>query len=511
MPRALITSPRRWKSDEGGQRPFRHVPNRTAGCTLGLLLALGSSVGAVQSDDPPGAVAQAAASCTCPQPYAPETPPGIAWQGPGPSPALPEIATLLAPVLWFSSDEPLVVLRNTPPPPHPHPHDRPSTGPVVYYQATVIVLRGNERVAGTGEADSRFFEKVDHFVLKYFFYYDEDRGFNPHAHDLEAINLLVDLDRAQNGCNRIRLRRVEGLAHGLRWYSNIQRVERDTVLPITVLVEEGKHASVPDRNGDGVYTPGYDVNTRVNDAWGLRDVLGSSVLQGARYTASMSKPRIDAFRLLPPAETALCGQRRVSRSDDTQGLGRYELRAASSVPLVTAEASDQVRLHGMMRSHRFGAAWPPEQHESDVARELSDPENAFEWISAVNARFDSGRVGLAVQGPGWDLREAWLVPRVLVNRDWAAEALLTPSASRWADWYVAFGYERGVTPRRPAVESRNGFASEVGIKMRLTVSGRARWALLGYHFAGVRVGVRANGFSHLRQPRLIMEFGAGAF
>ena len=76
------------------------------------------------------------------------------------------------------------------------------------------------------------------------------------------------------------------------------------------------------------------MNTRVNDAWGLRDVLGSSVLLGARYTASMSKPRMDAFRLLPPSEGALCGQRRTSRSDDTQGLGRYELRAASSVPLV---------------------------------------------------------------------------------------------------------------------------------------------------------------------------------
>ena len=54
------------------------------------------------------------------------------------------------------------------------------------------------------------------------------------------------------------------------------------VFPVRVLVEEGKHASILDRNGDGVYTPGYDVNSRVNDAWGLRDVLGSSVLMGAR-------------------------------------------------------------------------------------------------------------------------------------------------------------------------------------------------------------------------------------
>ena len=41
---------------------------------------------------------------------------------------------------------------------------------------------------------------------------------------------------------------------------------------VTLLVEEGKHAVAPDRNADGVYTPGYDVNKRIKDAWGVRDV-----------------------------------------------------------------------------------------------------------------------------------------------------------------------------------------------------------------------------------------------
>lgn len=108
-----------------------------------------------------------------------------------------------------------------------------------------------------------------------------------------------------------------------------------------------------------------------------------------------------------------------------------------------------------------------------------------------------------------------VVPRLLVNRGWGVDALITPSASRWADWYVAGGYERGLTPvasRSDAtVASRNGFAGEIGIKLRVTVSGRARWAVLGYRFAGVRLGVRANGFSRLRQPRIVVEVGAGAF
>lgn len=153
---------------------------------------------------------------------------------------------------------------------------------------------------------------------------------------------------------------------------------------------------------------GDDVNSRVNDAWGLRDVLGSSVLLGARYTASMSKPRSDAFQFLPPRDGPWCGQRRTRRPDGTDLLGRYELRAASVVPPGVPSVPESRRLLDMMRFHRFGARWSPAQHESDAARELSDPENAFKWISAINARLDAGRVGSSLQGPGVDLREVWL-------------------------------------------------------------------------------------------------------
>jgi len=125
----------------------------------------------------------------------------VSWQGADPAPDLPAIAELLAPVLWFSSDEPLIILRNGRPIPHPHPADAPSVSAVVYYQATDIVLRGRERVVGTGESDAQFFAKTDHFVLKYFFYYDEDRGLSPHAHDLEAISVLVHLERTAGGSN----------------------------------------------------------------------------------------------------------------------------------------------------------------------------------------------------------------------------------------------------------------------------------------------------------------------
>ena len=134
--------------------------------------------------------------------------------------------------------------------------------------------------------------------------------------------------------------RVEGLAHGVDWYSNILRAERDMVFPVRVLVEEGKHASILDRNADGVYTPGYDVNARVNDAWGLRDVLGSSVLMGSGFSATMAKPREDAFQLLPPDDAPVCGrQRSVPVASTVENLGRYRIASGYTRPLLQSSRS----------------------------------------------------------------------------------------------------------------------------------------------------------------------------
>lgn len=465
---------------------------------------------------------QPSAACACPDPFDQSFPASIVWQGPT-APDLPGLAEILAPALWFSADEPLILKRPENPIPHAHPCDTSTGVPIVYYQATAIVLRGDERVIGNGETDPDFFEKVDHFVLRFFFYYDEDFGIGPHPHDLEVVNMLVDLVRTPDGCFRIVARRIEGLAHGVSWYSNILRLSRvrDTVFPIRVLVEEGKHASILDRNADGVYTPGYDVNARVTDAWGLRDVLGSSVLLGARFNASMAKPRVDAYLLLPPKEEPVCGrQQRVPVSvvgRPVDNMGRYELRPASKVPVCDPPGPEPERLRRMMRSHRFGSEWPADQHESELARVLSDPENFFRVVSAVNARLDANELAFTVQGPGLEVPEVWLVPRVIFNgQGWAADMLATSSASRWFDWYLAMGYEDGIirndpTEAFPEGEPNKGFASELGIKFRMAVSGKARWILLGYQFGGVRLGIRANGFADIRQPRVIVELGAGVF
>jgi hypothetical protein len=72
-------------------------------------------------------------SCACPDPLDAQTPPGVVWQGSPEGMQLSHLAHLLAPVLWFSSDEPMLVLRPDAPIPHAHPCDRESATPVVYY------------------------------------------------------------------------------------------------------------------------------------------------------------------------------------------------------------------------------------------------------------------------------------------------------------------------------------------------------------------------------------------
>jgi hypothetical protein len=169
----------------------------------------------------------------------------------------------------------------------------------------------------------------------------------------------------------------------------------------------------------------------------------------------------------------------------------------------------------MTRSHRFGEGWPARQYDSDLEKELTDVTNVTRWISGVNARFEAKRVGIIAQGPGKDLREVWAVPRVFWStRSWFVDGLFTPSASRWAEWYAAAGYEhleRNAANANGNGEVIRGFASEIGVKFRATLSGKARWAVFGYRFGGLRIGVRAHGISRLREPRLIIELGAGAF
>ena len=53
----------------------------------------------------------------------------------------------------------------------------------------------------------------------------------------------------------LRIDRTIAKAHGFLWYDNNLVTDKYTLFPMTILFEEGKHASCTDKNRDGVYAP----------------------------------------------------------------------------------------------------------------------------------------------------------------------------------------------------------------------------------------------------------------
>ena len=176
---------------------------------------------------------------------------------------------ITAPVLWFSTEEPLLLQgdRNLP---SVHPCDAPASGPVVYYQVTRIQLRSGVKVGWPPHNDPFFVDHVESFTLRYHFYFPRHFGSDERPHDLAAADMDVAIDHLADGSNRIRITRVAGLVRGTEWYANELAVESGTKLPIDPS-RQGTHATAPDRNADGC-SRSYDINRRTGDAGALRDL-----------------------------------------------------------------------------------------------------------------------------------------------------------------------------------------------------------------------------------------------
>lgn len=278
-----------------------------------------------------------------------------------------------APILWFSDDEPLLRVgangtRRLVPAPLPcDPLASETKRPVVYYKLDDVrvnrALKDEERQAVY--AGRLPLDAIERMRINYYFYYPEDMGLNPHIHDIESVSVELDVVRKKKGGSAVVERnRVTGWAHGSELMANILQIKPsirnsrgalDTRSPVTVLVEEGKHASCPDRNGDGIYTPGIDVNVRVPDAWGVRDVFGGGVV-GSRYQSFMTKNRLTpvmgATRKLTEGLETL-----------TEEVHQLRFRRSLSVPSpgtteeTLSESADNHALHDPAR-YRIGPDLP---------------------------------------------------------------------------------------------------------------------------------------------------------
>jgi hypothetical protein len=471
--------------------------------------------------------------------------PGVVWWGTERHMTIQRLAEYAAPIYWFSPDEPTLddssgrAIRV----PAALPFEPRPDAPVVYYQYNEVGVRrgadGSGYSAGSGTRADAVLDLHDiiSLNLKYIAYFPREEGLGGHAHDVEpaAFRIWVlrstDAKRPELQCDQltyvIGVMRVTGEAHGLEWYFNVLNTDVDTKFPMTLIVEEGKHAMSTDKNGDGYYTPGFDVNVRVNDAWGVRDIIRGGALFTGGYEAWMAKVRRPEHRVFPPlpADSWLRPQY-VVRGTYAPNNAVYELRP---FPASTAAGDDELLRHKMAEKEKPN--WP----ELSMVRSR---EELTQWADAglalksfaISLRAD-GDLGLSFVFPLFIVKNfedpmsgGFIVHRMYLKddhlHDFGWMLMYTPSASRWIDSYLAAGYESDeewIDPpptdsAAPRTTTSRGFVMETGIKFRVNIT-KSPLKFLSFltEFMGFRAGIKNTGFFDIDRLTYVFEFGAGVW
>jgi len=474
----------------------------------------------------------------------------------------------VAPVYWFSPDEPLLegTLGAAIRMPAALPFEDPPDAPVVYYQVKEVITRpGMEEEAVTVDTLDRGASMIDLQMaalirLGYYGYYPWEAGLGAHEHDLEAVEFKMViapsdgpylLERSNIRCDEKMyvafVTRVTGEAHGITWFFNVLDVDAWTKFPFHLFVEEGKHATGTDKNADGYFSPGYDVNERVNDAWGVRDVIATGYVFSGGYQAWMTKPRRPEYRVWPPLpdDSPLIP----FVADELEPVGDdfavYELRP---LPPPELGAYDH-HLHRFMEDK-----WVP---DGPKMGERDSFEGFANWVDegtairsiGISLLYD-GDVGFSWSFPFFIVRNfedpftgGWIVWRMYLKdtdlRDFGWQILYTPSASRWIDTYFAVGVEWDVAncrdtnlgldielppnlttlpsgcPVDPApgtTRSKAFFTLETGMKFRVNLGESGIKPLLWLtNFWGLSFGIRNRGFPNITDLTYVLQFGAGVW
>jgi hypothetical protein len=452
----------------------------------------------------------------------------IVWSGSDSLITIEELAAYCGPILWFSPDEPL--LRDVKGPdiriPTTFPFETPVGAPVVHYRVRKILRRENhsgEVYLPDPNARSAAVLNLNGIAgidLDYFFYYPSEEGFGRHLHDVEAAEMKVGIwKRPQcDACPfAIVIATVNCKAHGVLWYDNTLDTDEYTRFPITVLVEEGKHASCTDKNGDGYYTPGYDVNRRINDAWGVRDVIRGGGLFTGGYQSWFTKVRSHEHRIFPPLpEDSSVRHRFVEDGEYASDYAQYQL-----LPFPHPDqAKDDPTLVPFI-ADKGDPNWPE-------LTTVGDLKAVGEWIGdetflkslGFALRMD-GRYGVAAFFPLLIVRHVpdpvaggWLVNRFYLMdehlRDFGWTILYARSASRWLDGYFSVGFE---SDRSDDEDTRRFWVAESGFKIRADLRHAGHLSFLSKltDFWGVRTGLQATGLLPVERFRYVIEVGAGEF
>jgi hypothetical protein len=443
------------------------------------------------------------------------------------------LARAFAPVMWLSEDEKYVPTKlpiecdedesvePVPDSPYqytkksdPEPIDPQKPRPTVYYY-----------VHDRSKAEAAPWREL---WVRYWFYYENEHGYHAHEHDLERVDLRIrsDYDPSTGDVTEFWVDCMVGAAHGSRWFEN-QLIGAEIPYPPMVFVEEGKHATCPDRTGDGKYTPGDDINRSVSNAWGVRDILGSGFLGvSPTYRAHMTKTRKDRHVLA--ADFAIARQ-------ELENRFHRKIIDADTYDLIAAEALEEEDVCGrpdgvvnVMRRRILGKRGPFQRVLVPI---LTDPEvplpvtNPLNVIDFVGVRWDQSRTLISAQIPlGTILARAGLqlpgefnavahCDRASGTNYCGANLMYTPNIAYWLTSYAMVGLD----PESVGVEDRE--ALELGLRLRVPTL-KHRWVhragfvsivldQLVPELLGARLGLRVTDFDAIRNERLVLEIGGG--
>jgi hypothetical protein len=458
--------------------------------------------------------------------------PFVIWAGNDPLITFAELAAYCAPILWYSPDEPLLNgasgkdIRL----PEPMPFEQVAEAPVVYYRVKTILenegSQGDAYTEGEQGRDDSIIDLANTWAIDidYFFYYHREVGLGGHENDCEsAFFQIIVWDRPECPDCRYALlvNRVIGKAHGLKWYDNTLEITSYSKFPMTLLVEEGKHASCTDANGDGYYTPGYDVNKRVNDAWGVRDTMRSGALYTGGFESWHAKVRQDEHRVFPPLP-----EDSILRAAHTVD-GVY---APDNAIYAIRPLADEAYTHEGMAPYigdKGTEPWPKVEENSDLVQ-------LGRWIGkepfvkslSIAYRYD-GDHGLSFVFPffivkvleepmagGFISHRMYLKDKKLRDFGWMLH--YTPSASRWIDTYISAGAEWDTynlpEGSEKATDTDMNFVFETGIKLRFNLFySPLKFLTKITDFWGVRIGIRNVGAFDIKRLVYVIEFGAGTW
>ena len=447
------------------------------------------------------------------------------------------LATLSAPLFWFSPDEPGLFDQNGQIQlPNTFPFEETSEVPVVYFKIKRIYStqkRVRLRTAELQELRSSNIDisKISSYEIEYYCYYNEETGLGGHPHDIESVAFQIQVNRhPQCADHRFSLdvKRVIARAHGLYWFENAVNVDEQTVFPFSILVEEGKHANCTDKNADGIYTPGFDVTEKVNDAWGVRDIISTGKLFTGGFQGWMAKERTPKSLLLPPRSPNQKSIDKIKeRFNGIQYNNRYVIR---QFPDYDDKLQDKLLVKKIKeKKHRD---WPKLKTGVSIDQNILklSKENKLRNKWGISYRFDSEST-LSFSAPLLLFRhvEAPMTGGWFYNRFYTGsgdsfgtelstlfghQIQHTNSASRWIDSYMGFGYEIvDVDYEFESQDFKTYLVTEIGMKIRLNITKTPLKFLkvLGTDYWGIRFGWKNLGFTPFEYSGFVVEIGAGAF